>query len=111
MSRMACSAGAVPPAEPAAIEGSRINAADLNTPLVLPPCFKESYVELAHQLAEAAANVTRKYFRCERTEEGWGVEAISSWKPGNALPSWGRVSVQGAQGRVLSASGVGVEEG
>ncbi len=29
----------------------------------LPDDFSESYVELAHQLADAAATVTRKYFR------------------------------------------------
>lgn len=29
----------------------------------VPPALQSSYVDLAHQLADAAAEVTRKYFR------------------------------------------------
>ena len=35
----------------------------------LPPGFQESYIEAAHTLADAAARVTRQYFR---HVAGWG---------------------------------------
>ncbi|GLC34125.1 hypothetical protein PLESTF_000166800 [Pleodorina starrii] len=40
--------------------------------MALPSDFKDSYVDLAHQLADAAAQVTRKYFRTSFDVESKG---------------------------------------
>jgi hypothetical protein len=45
---------------------------DISPPLDLPPGFQEVYIDVAHQLADAAASVTRQYFRCDVRENGRG---------------------------------------